>query len=89
MFDSVIRSNIFVFDYKLLLLLLLFAKTPIYPGLTSLEQFGRGIWEAGAIILKKINGMKYNSQILGCPFVHLARINSFFFSKLCCSVKQF
>lgn len=44
MFDSVIRSNIFVFDYELLLLLLLlFAKTPIYPGLTSLEQFGRGI----------------------------------------------
>lgn len=42
MFDSVIRSNIFVFDYELLLLLL-FAKTPIYPGLTSLEQFGRGI----------------------------------------------
>ena len=57
MFDSVIRSNIFVFDYELLLLLLLlFAKTPIYPGLTSLEQFGRGIWEANfwAIILSKI-----------------------------------
>ena len=34
---SVIRSNIFVFDYMLLLLLLLlFAKTPIYPGLTYL-----------------------------------------------------
>ena len=34
---SVIRSNIFIFDsLLLLLLLLLFAKIPIYPGLTYL-----------------------------------------------------
>lgn len=45
MFDSVIRSNIFVFDYKLLLLLLLFAKTLYTLASMSLEQFGRGIWE--------------------------------------------